>query len=388
MLCVCSVEAKERNCMPFVVVHGGDFLENFWIGHLVIALVLGSALLVFGLSSVSYAAEDANWAGAGVDSIPVDAVKANDYDPIDDLPEEVQKAVKGALPMETIDLWESSLRQIDILVPMQPKKLILRDCDEVTDFSPLAKMTSLKSLNLRGTQFADLRLLAGLKLEELNLLECPNIADYSPLAQMKTLKSLSVGGSVACKDLSFVVPLNLEYFRASESEEGSRVDLSVLAGMKHLRTLQIDHLYNVDCATFAGLPLDTLTIDECSALLNVEAVGKMKSLRTLFLTNLPLRGIKFAEGLPLQWLKLNGCSELADITPVATMPKLEKLSLADTAVTSLTPVRNLPLRELNIWFCKGITDLVPLKGKTSLQSIVTDGTKFAEVTLSEIVKQK
>ena len=383
---VCKVEANERDSILFVVTHGGDFLENFWTGHLVIAYVLGSVLLVFGLNSVSYAAEEAN--GAGVDAIIVDAVAANDYDPMDDLPEDVQKAVKAGVPMETVDLGESSLRQIDILVPLQPKKLILRDCDEVTDFSPLAKMTALKSLNLRGTEFADLRLLAGLKLEELNLLECPNIADYSLLAQMKTLKGLSVGGGVACKDLSFVAPLDLEHFRVSESEEGRRVDLSALAGMEHLRTLRIDHLYNVDCAAFAGLPLATLMIDECPALLNVEAVGKMKSLRTLFLTNLPLRGIKFAAGLPLQWLKLNGCAELADITPVATMPKLEKLSLADTAVTSLSPVRDLPLKELNIWFCKGITDLAPLKGKTSLQSIVTDGTKFAEVTLSEIVSQK
>ena len=135
----------------------------------------------------------------------------------------------------------SEMESINDLSPFKDLSMLtalsLTSCEQIRDISPLARLTTLKNLDLSRTSVADLSALAGLTmLEDLDLGKT-NITALSPLARLVRLKRL---------DLSFtpirdVTPLaaltNLEQLDLNGAYEVS--DITPLSNLKQLAWLDV-----------------------------------------------------------------------------------------------------------------------------------------------------
>ena len=299
--------------------------------------------------------------------------------------QDVEDALNAGQTMKVVDLSTESFANLAPLIKLNPQTLILTECDEITDFSPLQEMTSLKVLRLSGTQFADLRLLTGLKLQTLSLCGCP-IKDYSPLAKITTLRELRVSGREAGASLHVLRNLHLEILWLENDHLGNEIDFTVLEGAKELKTLFLRFVNDVNCEKLARLRLQNLAFDNCEGISNLRAVSQIGSLQDFRIIENSVSDVSFLSGLSLRSLALRNCGKLTDISPLAGMTTLKKLALSGSSVSSLAPLRNLRLQELEIDYCMGIADLSPLHGQTSLQWFSADGTQFGNTPLSEIIK--
>lgn len=301
--------------------------------------------------------------------------------------QDVEAALNAGQTMEVVDLSTESFNDLAPLTKLNPKTLILTDCDEITDFSPLQKMTSLEVLRLSGTQFADLRLLMGLKLQRLSLCGCP-IKDYSPLANITTLRELRIGGREAGGSLPVLRNLHLETLWLENNRSGNEIGFAALEGVKELKTLFLRFVNDCDCEKLSRLRLQHLAFDNCEGIFNLHAISRISSLQDFGMMGSTVSDLGFLSGLSLRSLTLRNCSKLTDISPLTRMATLKKLTLSGSSVSSLAPLKNLRLQELEIDYCKGIADLSPLHGQTSLQRFSADGTQFGDTPLPEIIKTK
>jgi len=162
------------------------------------------------------------------------------------------------LPPTTTD---EKLAQVSTHLP-QLEKLVLKDCHQITDISPvagltnlmhlemnyapelvdiapLAGLTRLKVLDLKNTQVQDLGPLAKLSgLEWLYLSNNKRVNDISPLKDLTNLRILSLD---SCKGVSDITPLSkltkLTILNLSGLEEIS--DISALSNLSQLRNLYL-----------------------------------------------------------------------------------------------------------------------------------------------------
>ncbi|MCA1972334.1 MAG: TIR domain-containing protein, partial [Caenispirillum sp.] len=135
-------------------------------------------------------------------------------------------------------------------------------------------------------------------------------------------------------------------------------DLSPLAGLKALQTLDCSYTQVADLTPLAGL----------DALQNLSCSGTMVADLT------PLAGLG-----ALQDLDCSG-TMVADLTPLAGLGALQDLDCSYTQVADLTPLAGLkPLQNLDCSHTE-VADLTPLAGLTALQSLICYGTQVADLT--------
>ena len=114
--------------------------------------------------------------------------------------------------------------------------------NQVSDVSPLTKLTSIEALLLGNNQIADVSSLSVLKkLTRLDISGNPINQDLSSLSELTNLTSLSLG-SGKIDDVTPLLKLNkLTYLGFMECQID---DLSPLNGMKNLKTLNLHGTYN------------------------------------------------------------------------------------------------------------------------------------------------
>jgi hypothetical protein len=96
--------------------------------------------------------------------------------------------------------WVEDIRPLTVL---RLEDLGLWGCRGVADFSPLAQLPGLKSLDLEDTNIEDLSPLAGLtELETLWLRKCENVTDLAPLGALPSLRHLFITGVAPGVDLA------------------------------------------------------------------------------------------------------------------------------------------------------------------------------------------
>ena len=151
---------------------------------------------------------------------------------------------------KTLDLRNTWIRDLDIIMDMAPVELNLAGCD-VTDLAPLKKTKSLKRLILNDTPVASLSPLAGLKLERLELARTP-VSDLAPLKGMP----------LQCHDLT----------------ESRVKDLSPLAGTR-LKELSLAGIPATDLAPLKSIPLESLRLSLDGDYANLGAVENIAGLK-------------------------------------------------------------------------------------------------------------
>lgn len=200
---------------------------------------------------------------------------------------------------------------------------------DVTDISPLAKLTGLRSLNLlNNLDLTDIKPLERLsKLETLNL-SGTSVRSVKPLSKLAKLRSLVLD----CEELRDITPLEglpLEYLDVSCAYKSLR-PLKKLSELRRLRDLDI------------GDRLEEL-----------EIIGTLTRLEELCLLQLRTQTVEPLSGLVnLQRLDLSGLWFSTNLDPLISLPNLAELDLSWTNDLELSPIKMFPkLRKLRLYSC-------------------------------------
>ena len=122
---------------------------------------------------------------------------------------------------------------------------------EPLDLSPLAGLTSLRTLLLSGTAVRDLSPLSGLSSLEQLWLDGNDLADISALAGLNSLIYLHLGDN----QIADISPLaGLSALRRLWLPNNMVADVSALAGMRELRRLDLSRNRVADASPLRGLP--------------------------------------------------------------------------------------------------------------------------------------
>ena len=172
----------------------------------------------------------------------------------------------------------------------------------ISNFSLLAELTNLKTLNLSSSSLSDVSFLSGLaKLTSLNL-EKNTISDVSALSNLTQLRTLDLF-------------------------DNSISDISALSGLTQLINLRLADTQVSDISPLAGL--------------------KQLDILVLMYTN--VSDISALSGLTqLTYLGLSGAS-ISDISPLAGLTQLTRLDLFDNAISDVSALTGLTqLTDLDI----------------------------------------
>lgn len=200
-----------------------------------------------------------------------------------------------------------------------------------SDIRDVADIPALTELDLGGnTTLADLGVMRGAlpHIRSLQLQRCPLIHDFSPLANLKSLHSLDVSHNAQLQTINW---LGLSTVLRILDLSGCR-GLEDIAPLRYLRST-LTHLW---LASTAVEDLSTLAVCEQLQLLDVSGCWRLTSLQPLGL--LPLlhtvdasrSGIKDVDGLAgsgsLEILRLLHCKQLQDLSPLGTVANLRQLA--------------------------------------------------------------
>lgn len=237
----------------------------------------------------------------------------------------------------------------------------------VKALDPLSGMTKMENLHLygassnsNGSGLTNLNGLSGMTGLTFLRLDVGEAKDFSPLAGLTKMTEMQLRGDYYIQDLSFL--RNMTELRTLEINNGNGVlqpDLTDLSGLTKLTALELD----VPIASLHGL--ETLTglreltmYGNGSTYTDVDALAGLTELTTL---SLPYRVSRNTDPLPP--INLDG---------LATLTKLRSLQISGE-VESLEPLRNLTeLRELLLRTYDDI-NLAPLAGLTQLTSLDISG---------------
>ncbi|WP_330242410.1 leucine-rich repeat domain-containing protein [Streptomyces sp. NBC_00525] len=265
--------------------------------------------------------------------------------------------------------YASSLRGLRHLTMLE--KLVLHQCDGLTDLTEAGELTSLTELDLGGCGVADLTPLSRLsRLARLDLSRCGAVEDFGPLLNLTNLRHL---------DLSYTRVRSLRPFAALAALESLRLvrcaaptDLDALAELPHLAHLRLtgDHLG--DLAPFAALPrLRSLELDSCDGLATLDGLAGHPRL-----TKLGIHGsavLRTTEGLGavpnLRELTLTGCPALADLTDLGRLPALRTLMINGSPVRDLDDLAGSPLTKLTLLYMEDLESLSALRACPGLSEL-------------------
>ena len=206
---------------------------------------------------------------------------------------------------------------------------------QVADIAPLAQLTGLTTLDLTGTQVADIAPLAQLTGLTRLYLYGTQVADIAPLAQLNRLTTLDL-------------------------RDTKVTDIAPLAQLNRLTTLDLRRTRVADLAALAQLTgLTTLSL-EGTKVSDITPLAQLTRLTTLY-----LEGTKVSDIAPLA--QLTGltalylrATQVADIAPLAQLTRLTMLDLARTQVADIAPLANLTAL-LSLWVeGTDISDLSPV----------------------------
>ncbi|HEX4960322.1 MAG TPA: leucine-rich repeat domain-containing protein [Thermoanaerobaculia bacterium] len=194
----------------------------------------------------------------------------------------------------------------------------------------------------------------------------PELADLSPLAGLQALQSLDLS-STGVTDLA---PLaGLQALQSLNVSSTYVEDLSPLAGLQRLQRLIASTTGVTDLSPLAGLQgLQRLEIGE-TGVADLAPLAGLQGLQSLEIGETNVADLAHLAGLQgLQSLNL-WRTGVKDLSPLAGLRRLQSLSLWSTRVTDLAPLAGLQeLESLNVSET-GVTDLSPLAGLQKLQSL-------------------
>ena len=288
----------------------------------------------------------------------------------DELPISNLSGLEHATELELLNLWQN--RQISDLSPLADLtklRSLSLGTNIISDLSPLAGLIQLSQLHLGGNQISDLSPLADLtKLRELGL-GSNQISDLSPLVGLKQLNELYLDNN-QISDLSPLAGLMQQAPLEFLGLGGNQIsDLSPLAGLTRLKKLYLVNNRIQDVTPLAGLVnLEKLTL----AGNPVQDVSPLADLIRLVEVDIDIPNQVIAGGvIPDRHLAIavRAALHLTNIQPITkqAMQKLRTLIVPDYQVSSLKGLEHATFLEELVFNRCQISDLSPLENLTRLR---------------------
>ena len=252
------------------------------------------------------------------------------------------------------------------------------DGNTISNVAPLARLTSLRTLNLRGNAISDVAPLAHLiSLTALDLRWNNTISNVKPLANLTSLKTLDLGGNV----ISDISPLAALTSLTELSLNGTATsDVAPLAKLDSLTVLRLDSNDISDVTPLADLrSLTTLDLGD-NGISHIPNLLSFASLVSLDLSNNGIADVSSLVDLTsLTVLSLNG-NAISDVAPLAGLTALRHLGLAHNELTDISHLAGLTsLTTLHLQ-SNPISDVSPLAGLKSLWSLNLRATRINDVS--------
>ena len=214
----------------------------------------------------------------------------------------------------------------------------------VSNFSPLAKLTNLNTLNLNYCSISDVSFLAGLtQLTSLRLSNNP-ITDAAPLARLTQLMDLDLSST----SISDVSPLaGLTQLRFLWLFDISVSDISALSSLTQLTRLSIAGTSVSDLSPLAGLTQLTFLDLSVTSGSDISGLAGLTQLISLYLIGNNLSDISALSGLrQLTTLGLSN-NDILDISALSELTQLTRLDLGDNDISDVSPLVGLNLTGTN-----------------------------------------
>ena len=148
----------------------------------------------------------------------------------------------GLTNLQSLNLSHSSLTDISSLTGLTGLEDLSLSGSNLSDISPLANLTNLTRLSLSSDNLSDISPLANLTGLSVLYLNGKNLSDISPLANLTGLGDLNLSGgnSVSPNNISDVSPLaNLTNLTRLNLSYNNISDVSPLAGLTNLTVLRL-----------------------------------------------------------------------------------------------------------------------------------------------------
>jgi Leucine-rich repeat (LRR) protein len=246
----------------------------------------------------------------------------------------------------------------------------------VEDLGPMKGLTRLQSLDIGGTQVVDLRPLKGLTALQSLSLANTQVVDLGPLKGLTTLRSLDL-------DDTQVVDLGpasgLTALQSLNIFDTKVVDLGPVSGLTALQSLEIGGTKVLDLGPVSGLTaLKSLDIC-CTQVVDLGPLKGLTALRSLDLRNTQVADLGPVSGLTaLPSLDIGG-TKVRDLGPVSGLTALKSLKIGETRVGDLRPLKALiALQTLDISRTR-VANLGPLEGLTALQFLDISDTEVVDL---------
>ncbi|MBK6930458.1 MAG: leucine-rich repeat domain-containing protein [Saprospirales bacterium] len=226
---------------------------------------------------------------------------------------------------------------------------------QVSDLTPLAKLSNLEELYCSHTLVSDLTLLA--KLTKLRQINCSltQVSDLAPLANLSNLQELECY-STKVSDLSALAKLtNLQELKFYLTQVS---DLAPLVNLTKLQKLDCDHSQVSDLTPLSGL----------TNLQNLHCSSTQVSDLT------PLSGLTNLQNLHCS------STQVSDLTPLSGLTNLQNLNCSSTQVSDLSPLVNLINLEGLYFYSTQVSDLKPLASLTNLKRLAYSSEQLSDLT--------
>lgn len=217
--------------------------------------------------------------------------------------------------------------------------------DQVTDLSPVSRLTGLKKLKCSGKtwgagRLASLSSLKGLNLVELDCSMNKQIIDLSPLTGMSLVKL-----NCALCGVTDLSPLRGMPLQDLNLDVTKVTDISPLAGTK-LRFLNLSNTTISQWDTLQQLPLEELQVSWDLGFTDLRCLRGLK-LTSLRCDGTPISDLTPLKGMPLRRLFIHRCEKISDLAPLRDLP-LEELGCNLPGPRNAAILRSIPsLQRLN-----------------------------------------
>ncbi len=250
------------------------------------------------------------------------------------------------LPYPWTEIFSKQIGQVDsvngsyLMKLMDLERIDLSVYPRLRNIEPLANLTSLKRVNLSGTQISDIVPLKN--LTNLEILDCGNteISDLSPLKYALGLKAL----------------------RIDSTKVTSVADLE---GLESMRSLSASHTFISSLVPLSGLT----------------------EMRKMDLSKTRIRSLEGIESMDKLEVLILEDNRIKDLEPVKGLKNLNHLQIDNTLITSLDPLSELD--NLRVLSCNNtlITSLMPLGVLPNLETVYSDNTLMVSSDAKEFITQ-
>jgi serine/threonine protein kinase/Leucine-rich repeat (LRR) protein len=302
----------------------------------------------------------------------------------------------AGMPLASLDASENPISNLAALASCTTLKLLDLHGTEVVDLRPLGQL-KLDQLMLARTRVQNIAILRGMPLVEVDLSECLNLTDLSPLIGCLRLETLLVPANKPDDKILRQIP-NLQrlarksldsfggewtkapsakgYFAAAATLDKLRAELRKLGATEtriaaveftadDMLDLDLSSLPISDISFLANIPIRSLRLDR-TPVTDLSALAGAP-IQKLEMRETQITDLGALRGAPLEYLEAYK-SSISDLSPLAECRSLRSLRIAGTQVADLTPVLSLPLTVLHILNTK-ITDVSPAARCETLEAI-------------------